>query len=514
MIRQGKILDGIGIFFTLLLIFIATWNRYYGLMSGLEYSSIDYYKVIITKSMDPFEIVKHIVYPENGLFLQNIFLLFPFKLLTVFFSLHISYALSSLLVIVAASWLLYLILRNFLDKRLSLLLLWLLMFTQTSITFLESLNFRGKNFSQLGNLALLDFPNPSSIILGILIFFYYGILRDAPPKSKTLMICLCLFLQVLISPVSSILCGVWALLHYFMSARSPRFNSTRKVSLSVFSVYWIIVSSQVFILIRGTSGTYESLIGGILINQTFQFSWVYLFLYILFPLAGLLVSRATMNVSWHEIVHRFSFILLLYVTSIVTLIFSIIKRDGALQAVLSSSGITPLTNTLVLVPLLCLFSEARFSNFLVVRNHFFGSATRILPVLMNLVIIVLLFAVTIQSTWITVSVANSRSLSICPTFNDEDRIEIEQMVLRSTDLDLEGKKVLILDYANRNMDPSDFAIFMENPIGHSNTGRSTGDACVQKGLGYLSLNGLNQSRLSRISATDLVVIFTQNRTSN
>lgn len=514
MIRHGKILHIMGIFFTFLLAFSATWNRYYGLVSGLEYNSIDYFKIIITKSMGPLEIVKHIVYPENGLFLQNIFLLFPFKFLTLFFSIQISYALSSLLVIVAASLLLYLILRKFINKRLSLLLLWLLMFTQTSISFLESLNFKGKNSHQSGNLALLDFPNPSSIILGILIFYYFGILRDAPPKSKTLLICLCLFLQVLISPISSILCGSWALLHYFMSARSPRFNSTRKVSLSVLSIYWILISSQVFTLIRGRSGTHESLIGSILKNQTFQFSWVYFFLYILFPLAGLLVCKATMNISWHEIGHRFSFILLLYLTSIVTLIYSIIEKDGALQAVLSSSGITPLTNALVFVPLLCLFSEARFSNFLVVRSHFFGSATRKLPVLMNVVIIVLLFAVTIHSSQITVSAANSRSQSICPTFNGKDRIEIEQLVLQSTDLDLEGKKVLLLDYANRNMDPSDFAIFMKNPIDHSNTGGSMGDSCVQEGLGYLSLNGLNQSRLSRTSATDLVVIFAKNRTTN
>ncbi len=514
MIRQGKILYSMGIFFTFLLIFSATWNRYYGLMSGLEYSSIDYFKVIVTKSMDPLEIMKHIVYPENGLFLQNIFLLFPFKLLTVFFSLQISYVLSSLLVIVAASLLLYLTLRKFINKRLSLLLLWLLMFTQTSISFLESLNLKSKSFSQLENLALLDFPNPSSIILGILIFYYFGILRDAPPKSKTFLICLCLFLQIFISPISSILCGFWALLHYFMSARSPRFNSTRKVSLSVFSIYWILISSQVFILIRGKSGHHESLIGSILKNQSFQFSWVYFLLYILFPLAGLLVSRAVMNVSWHEIGHRFSFILVLYLTSIVTLIYSIITGDGALKAVLNSSGVTPLTNALVFVPILCLFSEARFSNFLIVRSHFFGSAIRRLPVFMNVVITVLLFAVTIQSSWITIGSANSYSRSICPNFNDEDRIDIEQMVLMSTDLDLEGKKAVILDYANRNMNPSDFAIFMENPIDSSSSDGFEGDSCVQKGLGYLSLNGLNQSRISRISAIDLVVIFTESRTTN
>jgi hypothetical protein len=84
----------------------------------------------------------------------------------------------------------------------------------------------------------------------------------------------------------------------------------------------------------------------------------------------------------------------------------------------------------------------------------------------------------------------------------------------STDLDLEGKKAVILDYANRNMNPSDFAIFMENPIDSSSSDGFEGDSCVQKGLGYLSLNGLNQSRISRISAIDLVVIFTESRTTN
>ena len=510
MMRQGRIPHLIGLLFTLFLIITSTWNRYQGLMSGLEYSSVDYFKIIITKYSSPLEIVQNISYPENGLFLQNIFLLFPFKLLTVPFSLQFSYALSSFLVTVAASWLFYLILRKFLNKRLSLLLLWLLMFTQTSTSFLESINLHGKVFNRLGNLAILDFPNPSSVILSILIFYYFGVLKDAPPKSKIFLICLCLFLQVLVSPISSIICGTWAVAHYFMSVRSPRFHSTRKIRLTVFSLYWVLISSQVLILVRGRSANKESLIAGILKNQVFQFSWAYVVLYLVLPIAGIFLSRALMNVSWSEISHRFSFIIVLYFTSVLSMIYSFIVRDGALQAVLNASGITPLTNTLVYVPILCLLSEARFSHFLAVRNELFGKLTRILPFLLNATIVVLLCSVIVQTSWITISATHNRSQSNCPAFTDEDRIEIEQLVLNSTNLDLNGKKNLVLAYANHKMNPTDFTVFMQNPINSSNSDGLEEVSCVQKGLGYISLNGLNQSKISRIRATELVVIFTKN----
>jgi len=513
MMRQGRVLHLIGLFFTLFLIFTSTWNRYQGLMSGLEYSSVDYFKIIITNYMGPLEIVQNILYPENGLFLQNIFLLIPFKLLTVPFSLQVSYALSSFLVTAAASWLFYLILRKFLNKRLSLLLLWLLMFTQTSISFLEFFNLQDKTFNQLGNLALLDFPNPSTVILSILIFYYFGVLKDAPPKSKTLLICLCLFLQVLVSPISSIICGTWAVAHYFMSVRSPRFHSTRKLRLTVFSLYWVLISSQLLILIRGRSANKESLIAGILKNQLLQFSWLYVVLYLVLPIVGIFLSRALMNVSWSEISHRFSFIIVLYLTSVLAMIYSFIVGDGALQAVLNASGITPLTNTLVYVPILCLLSEARFSHFLAVRSELFRKLTRMLPFLLNTTIVVLLCSVTVQTSWITVSATSNRSQSNCPTFTYEDRIQIEQLVLNSTNLDLNSRKISILDYANRKMNPFDFAVFMENPIDWSNSDRLKEGSCVQKGLGYLSLNGFNQSRISRIRATELVVIFTKNWTA-
>lgn len=514
MVRQGRTSHLIGLLFTLFLIFTSTWNRYHGMMSGLEYSSVDYFKVIITKYMGPLEIVQNISYPENGLFLQNIFLLFPFKLLTILFSLQLSYALSSFLVSIAASWLFFLILRRFLNKRLSLLLLWLLMFTQTSTTFLESINLQGELFNRLGNLAILDFPNPSSVILSILIFFYFGVIKDAPPKLKTLLICLCLLLQVLVSPISSIICGTWAVAHYFMSVRSPRFHSTRKVRLTVITLYWVLISSQILTLVRGKSADEESLIAGILENQVFQFSWAYVVLYLLLPIAGIFLSRALMNVSWSEIGHRFSFIIVLYFTSVLSMIYSLMVRDGALQAVLNASGITPLTNTLVYVPILCLLSEARFSHFLAIRNEFFGKLTRILPFLLNATIVVLLCSVIVQASWITISATNNRFQSNCPTFTDEDRIEVEQLVLNSTNLDLNGKKNLILAYANHKMNPRDFAVFMQNPINSSNSDGLEEVSCVQKGLGYLSLNGLNQSKISQITATELVVIFTENWTAN
>ena len=68
-----KHLQNFGFGLTVVLLCTSFWNRYQGIVTGFSFSSIDYFKGIVTTSMSSIEIVTNIVYPSNGLFLQNIF---------------------------------------------------------------------------------------------------------------------------------------------------------------------------------------------------------------------------------------------------------------------------------------------------------------------------------------------------------------------------------------------------------------------------------------------------------
>jgi hypothetical protein len=511
---KSKHLQSFGFGLTVVFLCISFWNRYQGMVTGFNFSSVDYFKSIVTASMSPTEIVTNIAYPSNGLFLQNIFLLFPFKFLSTFFSIQFSYALTSFLLSVMSSYFFYKILRRFLTVKASLLLLWLLMFTQTSVSFHEFFLSADKNIGQFGNLALSDFPNPSSIVLGLLVFYHIGVLADAPPKMRTLRICFALLLQVLISPINSIICGFWAFTDYFMSSRSPRFHLTRKIRLTVFIFYSVLIFLQVVKLVTGESESGQSLVTSLLRNQPLQFSFYHLVLYILLPVLLLTIFTKIMNVSWREIIQRFSFIAVLYFLSLASLIYAILLNENGLYEVLNRSGVTPLTNALVYLPVLYLLSEGRYSRLFALRSLLFEKIVRISPLLVNTLVIVLLVAVSVQATWISISAARGQAQATCLNFDSAERLKVENLIRESSVLELEERKELILNYARGKLSPIDFIAFMTSPLDPVIAQEKLGASCSLLGLGYLSLNGLSQSKVSRNRATDLILKFTDGGVSS
>ena len=400
------------------------------------------------------------------------------------------------------------ILRRFLTVKTSLLLLWLLMFTQTSVSFHEFFLSDDKNIGQLGNLALFDFPNPSTIVLGLLVFYYFGVLTDTPPKIRTLRICLALLLQVLISPINSIICGVWAFTDFFMSSRSPRFYLTRKIRLTMFMFYSVLIFLQVMKLVTGGSESGESLATSLLRNQPLQFSYYHSVLYIFLPLLLLTIFTKIMNVSWREILQRFSFVAVLYFFSLASLIYAILLNENGLFEVLNRSGVMPLTNALVYLPILYLLSEGRYSRLFALRSLMFEKIVRISPLLVNTLVIVLLVAVSIQATWISIGAAHGQAQATCINFVSDGRLKVENLIRESSVLAIDEREKLILKYAREKLSPMDFIAFMTSPLDPAISQEKLGSSCSLLGLGYLSLNGLNQSKVSQNRAANLISKFT------
>lgn len=503
----GKILGVSSLILTSTLLLISTLNRYQSLKTGISFSAVDYFKVVIVDSQSSSQVITNIIYPFAGLFWQNIFLLFPFKLLSNVFSIEASYAISSFFVTATSSLFLYLILRKFLNRIGSLFFLWLFIFTQSSVSFHEFFTSDLRRVSQMGQMSMADFPNPSSLILGLLFFYYFAILSQAPPKSKAIRISLALLLQLFINPINLMICGAWVLSDYFITRQSPRFHLTRKSRLATITLFGVIIFLQVFKLSMTQDRTNESLLGGILNDQPFQLSLYHTIVFILIPALLLIVITKIMNVSWHEIIVRFSFNLLLYISSVVVLLYGVVLNQNSLQEVFLRNGITTVTNILVYMPILSLLIEGRYDKILVAQNSYFAKLVTFSPKLLNLVTFVLFGAVLCQSTF---SIINARSISFglsCQNFNATARLGIENLMTNSYSEMVEEREVQILNYAKDRMTPADFRIFMQNPVTNSKSQVTGKYACAMAGLGYLSLNGFSQSDFSRNRANALILRF-------
>ncbi len=504
----GKILGVSSLILTTTLLLISTLNRYQSLKTGISFSAVDYFKIVLIDSQSSSQIITNIVYPFTGIFWQNIFVLFPFKFLSNIFSIEASYAISSFLLTATSSLLLYLILRKFLNRIGSLFFLWLFIFTQSSVPFHEFFTSDMESFTQMSHMILADFPNPSSLILGLLVFYYFAILSQAPPKSKAIRTSLALLLQLFISPINLMICGAWVLGDYFISRQSPRFYLTRKSRLVTIALFWSFILILVYKLGVARDRTNESLMGGILNNQSFQLSFYHTLVFILIPALLIIAITRMMNVSWHEIIVRFSFNLLLYFSSVVVLLYGIVVNQNSLHDVFLRNGITTVTNILVYMPILSLLIEGRFDKILAVQNFHFAKLVALSPVLLNLVTFVLFSAVLFQSTF---SIVNTRLIGVgspCSNFNTAARISLESLIANSSSEMLDEREVRILNYAQTRMTPADFRLFMQNPLVKSKTKLTGQYACAMAGLGYLSLNGFSQSEFSRNRAEALILRFT------
>jgi hypothetical protein len=282
----------------------------------------------------------------------------------------------------------------------------------------------------------------------------------------------------------------------------------------VFIFYSVLIFLQVVKLVTGESESGQSLVTSLLRNQPLQFSFYHLVLYILLPVLLLTIFTKIMNVSWREIIQRFSFIAVLYFLSLASLIYAILLNENGLYEVLNRSGVTPLTNALVYLPVLYLLSEGRYSRLFALRSLLFEKIVRISPLLVNTLVIVLLVAVSVQATWISISAARGQAQATCLNFDSAERLKVENLIRESSVLELEERKELILNYARGKLSPIDFIAFMTSPLDPVIAQEKLGASCSLLGLGYLSLNGLSQSKVSRNRATDLILKFTDGGVSS
>lgn len=242
------------------------------------------------------------------------------------------------------------------------------------------------------------------------------------------------------------------------------------------------------------SSSYGNL-GGITGDANIAISKFDLFFYCSLPPILIETARRFINISWYEIVSRFSFISTLFLFKIIAIVASLVFDWDNPYEILSRNGYVDFIDVIVFIPVI--YSLTAFDR----ANKIVSHRSRVVSLtlaksraLFNYFIATLLMLVLLQSSDIVRSnYVNSNNM--CLKLNESQQNELRAIVNRSAEVSDSIMQNELRTFTLQNIPRDKFRAFLREPFGNFNRPEIS-ELCGIDGLGYLVLNGFEQDSVS------------------
>jgi hypothetical protein len=466
--------------------------------------AVTYFKVTVLDNKSFGEIITGLVAPgENGYF-TSLFDLLLVKPLSFFIKIEWAFQVVNICTFVALGFLFFRLTSRFLKKTYAIFLTLLLLSTPSTGSFHTALFQISDRPFGLSNIYFLENSTASRIVFALLFFFSVRTFNEITKKQNKNVLWLTLILVHLIHPISGAICLFSIILMKYKADSSC--IKTFKEKPAMVLLFISLIFSQVNSIIHNSQENYNSILGGFGGRATLDYSFYAFVLYLALPLLLLHISTKVINVSWYEIRSRFNFLLVPVLVQFFMVVIYILGWQNPLD-ILNRNGLVILVNILSYVPLLYVLSQSSRANKLVFIRLREGSRfIRILDTAPQVVTVFLIGAIFLQ-------VSNSFLLreplvvKNCAFLNGESTKELDNLIMHSVE---DGELSIFedtLSFVQLNLNQSQRQDFLANPLILGASLGSWNTKCRFIGLGYLLLNGFDQtdSAKNRIDAFNRIL---------
>lgn len=475
----------------LISIFIITYvnsQNLIGIQSGTIYRQ---YKI---SGLNFADLIGRMIIPIESEFLISVIDIFPYKVLELVFPEKIAYSLSVSIFFVGSLILFYKVTRRTIPTLPSVFLTTLLFLTPTLDGFHKYLARFGSGGNRYSGYFLMEFPFPIGVIFGLSLFAYLAGSQNYSPKIKYRAIGIALVLQVYIHPLNAFVCGAWLIWDFFKNPGSPKLSHLKSFKLLRILILLLLLGVQTFsILFSSSYGNF----GGITGDANLSISKFDLIFFSLLPLVLIEIARKFINISWYEIISRFSFISALFIFKLFAICVSLVFDWDNLYEVLSRNGYVDFIDVIIFIPVIYSLTAFDRANKIVTNRS--RAADLILAksrVAFNFLVATLLSLVVLQSSDVVRSNYFSRN-DACLKLNDSQQDNLREIVVRSGELSESILQNELQNFTLQEIPRGKYRDFLREPFGNFNRPEIS-ELCGIDGLGYLVLNGFEQDNASMI----------------
>jgi len=484
----------LSIFFFAVYAVYKSYETTIGIQPGILYRQ---YK---TADLSLLELIKQMIIPIKSDFLISILDIFPYRFFKIFMSESWAYSISVSLLYLSSVVLFYKITRRSLKFIPSFFLTSLLFLTPNDLGFHQYLNNFGDQDNVISGFRYLNFPFPVGVIFGLTLFTFFAGSQSYAPRIKYQVVGVALVLQVYIHPLSAAICGVWVIWDYFKNPGSPNLRQVKKLKFSLIMVFGILLTSQtVTLLISSSKGTF----GGFTGTSNFEIPKFDILFFGLLPVLLIQLATKLINISWYEIISRFSFIVVLFLFKGIAILCSLLLNWHNLYEVLARNGYIDFIDILVFIPVIySLLSVERLNRIMQTRSKFPILKMNQIGFFSNCTFIVLIALLLFQAK-AEFPDESSLSSSICIQLGKKENRELQNLAVRPVNQSISLRQQDLKRFILQNLSSDQYEDFLSNPFGDPNVLRHEG-FCGRRSLGYLLLNGFNQDVRSKDRISELL----------
>jgi hypothetical protein len=484
----------------LLIFFFAVYTAYksYETTIGIQPGTL--YRQYKTAHLSLSELIKQMIIPIKSDFLISILDIFPHRFFKIFLSESWAYSISVSLVYIISVVLFYKITRRSLKFIPSLFLTSLLFLTPNDVGFHQYLTNFGTQDNGISGFHYLNFPFPVGVIFGLTFFAFFAGSQSYEPRIKYQFVGLALVLQVYIHPLSAAICGTWVIWDYFKNPGSPSLRQVKKLKFFLITIFSLLLTTQaVTILISSGQGTF----GGFTGTSDFEIPRFDILFFGLLPVLLIQLATKVINISWYEIISRFSFIVVLFLFKGIAILFSLLLNWDNPYEVLARNGYIDFIDILVFIPVIfSLLSFERLNKILQTRSKFQILKMNQIGFFSNCTFIVLITLLFFQAVE-EFPDESSLNSSVCIQLGKKENQELQNLATRQESQSISLRQEDLKKFIIQNFSSDQYEDFLSNPFGASNLLRQDG-FCGRSSLGYLLLNGFNQDALSKDRISELL----------
>ena len=457
--------------------------------------AVAYFKITVLENRTFSEVVIGLVRPgENGYF-TSLFDLLLVKPLSSFMTIELAFQLVNLCVFFALGFLFLRLTSRFLKKTYAMFLTFLLLSTPTTGSFHAALfQIPDSNFG-LSNIFFLQNSTSTRVLLALLFFFWVRTFNGNTKRQNRRLLSFSLIVVHLIHPI----CGAICLLSvvFMKSGEHRSFLKNFKEKSAIMLPLILLSVLQTISINSNLKERFNSILGGLGGRATPDYSFYSFVLYLALPILLLHISTKVINVSWYEIRSRFNFLFAPVSVQFLVVLIYILGWQNPLD-VMNRNGLVVLINILSYVPLLYVLSQfSRANKLIFIRLRDSSRVIRIFELTPQVVTVLLTGAIFLQ-------VSNSFHLrepiavNSCSFLKGESINELNNLIMRS----LGDEEVEIfedtLSFVELNLIKRQSHEFLANPLTLPTSIDSLTNSCRFIGLGYLILNGFDQTDSARM----------------